>query len=285
MIRYDLHVHTTASDGIFTPAQVVDKAFQSGLKGIAVTDHDAVSGVQEAVQYAQEHAPGFMIIPGVELNTNQDKESVHVLGYYMDYQSGLFLEKLEEMRGWREERAKKMVEKLKKIGYPIDYEEVRELAEGSVGRPHIARILVQKKRIPSVKWAFDHLLTRGKPGYVLRHPFTPIDAAELIHACHGIAVLAHPGLIKNQRLVAELLDNPQAAFDGIEVHYPAHKLYQVQKYAGMALERNLLMTGGSDFHGKATPEHASYIGFRGLDDEKFDAFNSGARRILNKLEF
>ncbi len=269
MISYDLHVHTTASDGLFTPAEIVEKAWQRGLKGIAITDHDAVAGVGEAIRCAGALPREFLVIPGIECNTNIEGQSVHVLGYGLDYDAEGLKERLRTMQGWREERARKMVEKLQGLGYAIDYETVRQKADGSVGRPHIARVLAESGAVPGEKWAFEHLLNRGRPAYVPRHPFTPYDAADLIHEFHGAAVLAHPGLVKNQKLVEELLDHEPCRFDGVEVHYPAHKLYQVEKYKGYAAARGLFITGGSDFHGKSSDEHAAYIGFRGLDDESF----------------
>ncbi len=278
MIQYDLHIHTTASDGIFSPEEIVEKARQRGLKGIAITDHDAVSGVAEAISHARDHAAGLLVIPGIECNTNLEGESVHVLGYGLDYTAEGLRERLRTMQGWREERARKIVEKLNVLGYAIDYETVRKKAQNSVGRPHIARVLAESGKVPGEKWAFDHLLRRGRPAYVPRHPFTPYDAADLIHEFHGKVVLAHPGLVKNQKLVTELLDHEPRRFDGIEVYYPAHKLYQVEKYKGYAAARGLLISGGSDYHGKSSAEHAAYVGFRGLDDETFGVF---AQSVLN----
>lgn len=271
MITYDLHVHTTASDGLFTPSQVIEKAVRAGLKGIAITDHDTVDGIAEAIGCAAQY-PGFVVVPGIELNTNQDQQSVHVLGYGMDFTSYRFVEKLGQMRQWREERAQAIVQKLKCLGYSIEYDEVQHQAQGAIGRPHIARVLAKKNLVPSANWAFGHLLTRGKPAYVPRHPFTPIDATNLIHEFHGIAVLAHPGLIHHQNLVTDLLDRHPACFEGIEVYYPAHEPYQVEKYRAMAETRGLLMTGGSDFHGEGTSEHAPNIGFRGINDELYSVF-------------
>ena len=272
MIAYDLHIHTTASDGVFSPSEVVEKAVQRHLMGIAITDHDASEGVEEGIRYAAEKYPDFQVIPGIEINTNEEKESIHVLGYGMDFRAAGWKYRLQEMRSWREERAQSMIERLQRLGYRIRYEEVEALAKSSIGRPHIARALVMNRAVPTEKWAFDHLLTRGKPAYVPRHPFTPWDAAQLIHQFGGLCVLAHPGLIKNQKMVQELLDRIPGTFDGIEVHYPAHQLYQVKKYTEYARQRDLFLTGGSDFHGSISNEHAPYIGFRGIDKENFQIF-------------
>lgn len=279
MIFYDLHIHTTASDGAFSPSEIVEKAVKRGLKGIAITDHDAIEGIEEAVVYASHHYPGFLVIPGIEMNTTADGESVHILGYGIDYHNKNFICSLQKMRGWREERALKIVEKLSTLGYSITYDEVAALADGSIGRPHIARVLVNKKMIPSVQWAFDHLLSKGKKAYVPRHEFSPVQAVELIHHYGGVAILAHPGLINNQKEVRHLLDAIPPIIDGLEVHYPAHKLYQVEKYKEWANERNLLITGGSDYHGIGNNEHGGYVGFRGLDKEKFIEFSSKVAKI------
>ncbi len=189
--RVDLHLHSTASDGLLTPSEVVRSALEAGLVAIALTDHDTVAGVEEAQRAAQ--GTGLEVIPGVEINSEGEWGDLHFLGYYVDPHDRFLRERLEAMREARLGRARKMVRKLAQMGMPLDWEEVRALAGGeSVGRPHIARALLQRGYIASTQEAFDRYIGNDGPAYVPRLRLTPPEVIEAIHRAGGVAVLAHP---------------------------------------------------------------------------------------------
>lgn len=244
----DLHIHTTASDGTFTPAEIVRLARDIGLTIIALTDHDTVSGLQEGISAGQNM--GVEVLPGVEINTDYKGKEVHVLGYLFDRQHPEFLNTLQQLRESRITRMRKMIDRLREIGLEIDPARVAEIAgSGSLGRPHLARAMEEKGYVTSVRDAFDRYLGVGGPGYVPRYKITPQEAVRLILTAKGIPVLAHPGLIGDDSLIDELLP---AGLMGLEVYHSDHDDEATERYYQMAKERGLLITGGSDFHGQAT---------------------------------
>ena len=242
--KTDLHIHTTASDGVYAPAEVVRMALQRGLTRIAITDHDTVEGIAEARAAAE--GTGLEVVSGVELGTNYKGKSVDVLGYDLR-DTRLLADKLAELRFLRENRAKLILEKLAAHGMPVSMEDVLRFSRGgSIGRPHIARAVVEKGYAPDVQTVFDRYLADGMPCDVPKADVTPGEAVAWIHRAGGKAVLAHPKLIGDDGLVAELLD--AFPFDGLEVWHRKHAPEDAAIYRNLARERGLWMTGGSDFH-------------------------------------
>ena len=247
MSKIDLHIHSTASDGRFSPAEVVRKSAEAGLTVMAITDHDTVDGIAPALEAAKDF-PGLKVIPGVEINTDVPKGEAHVLGYFIDYTDLKLQTNLENMRNSRVERAKKMMAKLKSLGLPIKWERVREIAgSGSVGRPHIAQAMLEKGYIASIKEAFNKYIGWGGPAYVEREKMTPGEAVELILQAKGLPVLAHPLTINSpETMVIEL---KAAGLIGIEVYYGGYTTEEIGQLVNLALKYELITTGGSDFHG------------------------------------
>lgn len=242
--RFDLHVHTSASDGAWPPARVVEEAAREGLDGIAITDHDTVAGLEEAL--AAGRKMGVRVLPGVELGSEQDSREVHVLGYFIDPGDARLRETLAWLEDERRRRLERMLERLAALGVPVARGRVLELACGVPGRPHVARAMVEAGWVASVEEAFDRFLESGRPGYVPRAHLAPAEAARLVHQAGGCAVLAHPGLLDDDAMVERLLES---GLDGIEAYYPGHSPEQTARYESLGRGRGLVVTGGTDFHG------------------------------------
>lgn len=241
----DLHMHSTFSDGRYTPAMLVEEAAAKGLKAIALTDHDSWNGVTEAQKAAQNFG-GMRVLAGVELGTQWENDSVHILGYHVDMSCGALHKKMDEMRHGRERRLYLMLEKLNKLGYHVEVEAC-DPKNRAVGRPHVAKALVAKGYFTTVQEVFDALLHRGGPAYVPQPKLLPDEAVALIHEAGGIAVLAHPSEISDAGLPESLLT--QVPFDGIEVYHPSADEAAQKKWRLLAQKLKLMISGGSDFHG------------------------------------
>ncbi|MBZ0293430.1 MAG: PHP domain-containing protein [Anaerolineae bacterium] len=248
----DLHTHTTASDGQLTPAQLVELAREIGLDTIAITDHDTTSGIIQA----QEAAPsGFEVIAGIELSAEDAGGDVHMLGYCIDLDNAIFQTALEEFRSRRYFRAQKIAEKLAALELPVEWDRIEAIAEGgAIGRPHIARAMMEAGYVTSVKEAFERFLENGGPAYVARKRLSPEESVELIHIAGGAAVLAHPVYVKDHRAMIDRL--LPVGLDGIEVVYPDHPPALQAELRAIAQAHDLIMTGGSDFHGLNLPGKA-----------------------------
>ncbi len=251
MSEVDLHVHTTASDGTMSPAEVVRYAKEKGLKAIAITDHDTVEGVEEGVQEGE--LVTLEVIPGVEVSVDFPRGTMHLLGYFIDHRCPALLEQLKHLQRYRAERNNKIITKLKALGIDIDLSEVAQIAEdGQIGRPHFARILVQKGYAKRIQEAFDRFLYKGGPAYVEKFKLSPEEALRFITKAGGVASLAHPFTLnqiqgkKLEDLIAKLHGH---GLEGIEVYYPEHTEGQRRFYRYLAQRYGLLITGGSDFHG------------------------------------
>jgi predicted metal-dependent phosphoesterase TrpH len=241
----DLHIHTTASDGLLTPSEVVKWAYYKKLKAIGITDHDNIGGISEAEQASLEY--NIEVVPGVELNSQFKDEEIHILGYYIDYGSVILTDKLAQIKNSRYDRMIKMIEKLNSLGFNISKEDLDIVSEGTtVGRPHIARALLEKGYVSSLKVAFDKYLGKNKPAYVERYRLSIGEAIELIKKIGGVPILAHPGLIENKRYLSDILN---MGIEGIEVYHTKHDHTTTKELLMMATERKLLITGGSDCHG------------------------------------
>ncbi|MFB3880705.1 MAG: PHP domain-containing protein [Armatimonadota bacterium] len=243
--RLDLHVHTTASDGTLSPAAAVRAALANGLTILGIADHDTTAGLGEARQAAAN--TGLTVVPGVELSVGQDARETHVLGYFIDPEEPRLQQVLATLRGARDGRNEAIVQRLKQLGAPISLDRVREIAGGeSVGRPHIAKALVEAGHVSSEGEAFGRYLARGKPGYVGRERLTPAEAASAIRQAGGIPVLAHPAKLGSRRIIEDLLDQGMA---GIEVYHSDHTDADADMLLALARERHLVVTGGTDSHG------------------------------------
>ena len=246
--RFDLHIHTTASDGTDSPEAVVALASGKGFSIIAITDHDTMRGVPEAVAAGEKY--GVRVIGGVEISAGGQTE-VHVLGYGVRD-----VERLEQtltlMRDKRAERMAGMVEKLRALGVDVTLDEVTALSGGSVGRSHLARVLIDKGVVRDVREAFAKYLSPGKPAYVEREKLGVQQAVRLIADCGGLPVIAHPGQNRGESYWGRERFHALKAYGlrGIEVYHMAHGAAQAAAFERIARAENLLVTGGSDYHGK-----------------------------------
>ncbi|MFC1918687.1 PHP domain-containing protein [Chloroflexota bacterium] len=247
MSEVDLHIHSNVSDGQFSPAEIVRKSAEAGLAVIALTDHDNIDGIVPALEAARDF-PKLKVIPGVEISTDIPKGEAHVLGYFIDYTHHELQANLRRMRDSRQGRAQGMIVKLRDLGMPIEWQRVQEIAgSGSVGRPHVARALLEKGYIASIKEAFTKYISRDGPAYVEREKMSPVEAVEMILQAKGLPVLAHPFTTNNpETMVIELKANGLA---GIEAYYNNYTPDEINRLVSLADRHNLIATGGSDYHG------------------------------------
>lgn len=282
----DLHVHTTASDGILTPEAVVDLAAAHGLAAVGITDHDTISGIGAALRRAHElagersgRAPS--VVPGVEINTDYGDGEIHILGYFVDWEDGALAQTLERLREGRLARVRRILDRLQALGLAVDLDRIISPGEeGSVGRPHVARAMVDAGHVQTVRQAFERYLARGRPAYVGRERFTPVEAVRAVRKAGGVAVLAHPA----KDATAEFIDTLIAAgLEGIEVHHPDHDRHLVRYYLALAKERDLIVTGGSDSHGPGSV-HGAAIGSYTVDCAVVEELRrrSGRRRVTQR---
>ena len=254
----DLHTHSTASDGTLSPEALVELAAERGLSAIAITDHDTVAGVAPAQERGD--ALGVEVIPAVELGASLDGVGeIHLLGYFIDIKNKTLRDRLAWLRDERRSRGRKIVERLNDMGVSISVEQVVGIAQGgSVGRPHIARALVENGHVASMKEAFERYLKSTGPAYVKRELLSAGDAIGLVREAGGVAVLAHPCTLgrKDGELPTIIQSLMAHGLRGIEVFYSQHTSEQVRQYEELAQRFGLLVTGGSDFHGANKPEIA-----------------------------
>ena len=261
MSRIDLHLHTTHSDGSFSTREVMSFAKQAGVTALAITDHDIVEGIPEATAIGQEL--GIEVIPGVEISSRLGESELHILGYFLNRTDPVLAQRLVTLRESRHTRNPKIVQRLNELGIDITYDEVRALAgTESVGRPHIARLLMEKHIVTSAKEAFDRYLANGRPAFVDRELPEPAEAVRWIREAGGVPVLAHPTWVRTSAdgLRILLRQLKEAGLGGIEVHYSTHSPSQTAEYLDLAKQCDLLVTGGSDFHGVTKPDIEVGIG-------------------------
>lgn len=270
----DLHVHTRASDGLLSPEEVVYWASKKNLAAIAITDHDTIDGIQEALDYGKKY--NVEVIPGIEINTDYKGSEVHILGYYIDYKDPWFKNILKKISSARFDRAKIIIEKLNKLGLSITLEEVLEISgEASIGRPHIARVLVNKGLAYNNKEVFDKYIGIKGPAYADRYKITPSTAIAYILKNGGIPVLAHPGLIKDLTIIKELVDNN---LQGLEVFHTKHNGDMVKFLLDLAKKYDLIITGGSDCHGSLT-NGVPLLGSLNIDKKYLDILKLKYHRL------
>ena len=250
LIKADLHMHSTASDGVFAPDELMRRAAGMGFTHVALTDHDSMAGLALARETAQ--ALGMTLIDGVELSCGAQKE-IHVLGYGFDPQNEALGAFCRERVCQREARTQAMVKRLCELGKPIEMSRVREMARGVMGRPHVARALVEAGHVLSVSEAFDRYLKPGKPAYVPKEDVKVSEAVRLIRDAGGVAVLAHPMELKMGDAMLESLigEWKSQGLEGVEVYHPSAQNNHASFLKHLAQKENMLVTGGSDFHGEA----------------------------------
>ncbi len=250
----DLHVHTSFSDGSLKPAEVVWEAVDVGLAAIAVTDHDGVDGNAEA--FAEGAQQGLEVIPGVEMSCDFTPTNVHVVGLFIDPTNDGLAEALADVREYRKRRNPKILAKLAELGIPLELEEVAAKAGGkTVGRPHIAEVMVEKGYVADFQEAFEKYLAHHKPAYVGRRRIAAEEGIALIHGSGGLAFLAHPGVyaLPPRILESMVFKLARAGLDGVEVYYADHLPTDTAFLRRIAVEYDLLASGGTDFHGAAKP--------------------------------
>ncbi|AFZ18911.1 PHP domain-containing protein [Allocoleopsis franciscana] len=249
----ELHCHTTCSDGTLTPTQLVQAAVQAGVFALAITDHDTLSGWNEALAAAKPY--NLEIVPGVELSTVHRDRSLHILGFYpnADQLKAPLAERIEG----RKRRAHEMVAKLAELGYPIS---LPQLGEGvAPSRPHLAKALVEAGYFPSMEKAFDRLLGDNQPAYVQYEKFSISEGIALLRDCGAVPVWAHPYLFRGGAVEDVLKELVEVGLMGIEVYHPSHTSKQTKNLEALCVEYGLLMTGGSDYHGPSPDGKAQSI--------------------------
>ncbi|KYC52612.1 MAG: DNA polymerase III PolC [Candidatus Methanofastidiosum methylothiophilum] len=246
-MKVDLHVHTTASDGLLSPKDILAKAKDSGLNTLAIADHDTIDGIEEGIKAAKEK--GIRLIPALEISARHEKQ-VHILGYFVDYTDPKFQSFVNKLKNSREERNEKMLKKLENFGFHITMEELKANAQGNIGRPHIADIMVKKGYVSNFGEAFEKYIGNGKPCYVPKERPDIRKSIEIIKKYKGVPVLAHPKytFLENEELenfVAYLSD---IGLGGLEVFYSKHSKEEESQYLKLAEKYSLVPTAGSDYH-------------------------------------
>ncbi|MFH0912006.1 MAG: PHP domain-containing protein [Planctomycetota bacterium] len=242
--RVDLHAHTSCSDGLLSPEELVRAAARLGLAALAVTDHDSVEGLAEAEAAAVD--AGVELIRGVEISCEEEGFEIHILGYLLDDPESVRLP-LQDLREHREERMRAMIEKTAALGFDVRYDEVAALADGgSIGRPHLARVLERKGYVRSIEEAFLRYLGDDGAANVPKKRLRVVEAVQCIRASGGIPVVAHPGVNRLDPILPSLFGQ---GVEGIEVYSSAHTAEDTARYRSLALAHGLCITGGSDFHG------------------------------------
>ena len=262
----DLHAHTTASDGSLTPTELVHAAAGLGLAALAVTDHDTLGGLAEAAAAARTLP--LTLVPGVELSVEDEGGRFHLLGYLFDPENVALRDSLVRIRESRAARNAQMAVRMAQLGLPVTMNDVRAHAGegGVIARPHFAQALIEKGVVSSVQEAFDRYLATGKPLYLPKEVLTPRDAIALLHGAGGVTVMAHPGLVPLgdqalARRVESLRD--EAGLDGIEAYYSQHTPAQTARFLTLAERLDMVVTGGSDFHGTPKPHVPLGVVFEG----------------------
>jgi predicted metal-dependent phosphoesterase TrpH len=272
----DLHCHSTFSDGTYTPEELVVMSRDIGLSALALTDHDSTRGIADFLAANDKYNDELLTcIPGIEISSSVPKGTMHILGYYIDHTDKNLDEQLLPIRDGREYRNKQILEKINKLGCELAWEDILGFAgDDVVGRPHFAMAMIEKGLVNDKQAAFDQYLAKGKPAYADRFRLLPEESIKMIKSAGGVAVLAHPftldmGKAALRECVGELRDMGLA---GIEVLYPLHPDYRRKEYLSLAKEFDLLVTGGSDFHGDLNKSIRLGSGFGSLHvpDELFD---------------
>jgi predicted metal-dependent phosphoesterase TrpH len=270
----DLHLHTTASDGLLQPAELVDMAWRAGIRTMSVTDHDTVAAVPPVAALARDS--GIAFVPGIEITAVHEGRDVHMLGYFIDPENGAFGEFLERQRADRVRRLGEMVDRLAGLGKPINRDKVLAEKEAgrSLGRPMVARALVKAGHAVDIRQAFDELIGEGKPAYVARVGPEPSVVVSIIARAGGVCSLAHPGLLKRDDLIPGMVE---AGLTALEAFHSDHDEETTAHYLALAERYGILVSGGSDYHGEPVRRKAAF-GTVGLPPEHFERLSMRAGR-------
>jgi len=281
MVNYvDLHTHSTASDGIYPPGELLRLASEAGLRVLALTDHDTTAGIAVAAEAAKKLDIEFL--PGIELNTDTQGGEVHILGYFPDCEQPAFQNTLQTLRNARERRGQRMVEQLNEHGINISWDRVREIAQGSVGRPHVARALLEAGYVKSIPEAFETYIGKGGVGFVPRYHLSPLDATRLIVSANGLPVIAHPLHLPGLATLREWLpDLCAAGMVGLETYYGPYNKEDERAILALAAEFHLIPTGGSDFHGPGI--HPTPLGGRHVPYAAVEQLKAAAREREGRI--
>ena len=251
--KVDLHTHTNYSDGFFSPKELLDKAKNSGIEIISITDHDSLNGIKEAREYGKEI--GIEVIPGVEISSDIKDKEVHILAYFIEPDNEEIEHYLDFFRKERVKRAARIVEKLNSLGLSLTIDDVMQQAKNSaVGRPHIAQAMLERNLISNYFEAFYKYIGNGGPAYEKKVHISPQSAFKIITDAGGLSFIAHPGNMQ-ENILNELIEN---GVDGIEVIHPSHPAELVKFYRGIVNEYFLLESGGSDFHGGKRDDEGNF---------------------------
>jgi hypothetical protein len=262
----DLHLHTTASDGLCEPEVLVDLAWRAGIRTMSVTDHDTIAALAAAERAAT--AFGIAFVPGIEITAVHQGRDVHVLGYFIERDDAALAEFLERQRADRVRRIAEIADRLARIGKPVDRAALVAPRPGgrSVGRPLVARALVKAGHVTDVRQAFDQLIGEGKPAFIPRRGPCPADVIGIINRAGGIASLAHPGLLKRDELIPGMVE---AGLTAVEAFHSEHDASTTERYLTFADGQGILVSGGSDYHGEKERRRAAF-GTIGLPPDRFE---------------
>ena len=270
----DLHLHTTASDGLFEPAVLVDLAWRAGIRTMSVTDHDTTAALSEAGRAAT--ASGIAFVPGIEITAVHEGRDVHVLGYFIDREDAALAEFLERQRGDRIRRVGAIADKLADLGKPVDRESLLAARPNgkSIGRPLVAQALVKAGHVADTRQAFEQLIGEGRPAFISRCGPPPADVIGIINRAGGIASLAHPGLLKRDDLIPDMIG---AGLTAVEAFHSDHDATTTEHYLAFAELHGILVSGGSDYHGEKERRKAAF-GTIGLPQDRFERLKARVKR-------
>lgn len=266
----DLHAHTLRSDGVLSPIELVVKAEQAGFSVLAITDHDNMDAIR--ILREEGYNGPLQLIEGIEISCFEAGREVHMLAYYLDADNQEIQEYEKFFRADRERRGREMVDRLNMLRVPISFDEVVDVAgKAPIGRPHVAHVLVKRGIVSSIQQAFDIYLDTGKPGYAAKSPFPVAKAVEMVHRAGGITSIAHPG--RHYADPHAFLTLVNTGVDGIEVFHPSHWYVTREYYRVLCDQHELLVTGGSDFHGTREYDERNFGTF-GITSAHLDAIQT-----------
>ena len=270
----DLHIHTQASDGWFTPDMAVEHAYKAGLAAISIVDHDSVNAMEAAISAGKKY--GVEVIPGVELSSEFEGQELHILGYFIDWHDRQFQDELLTIQEARVGRAKRILERLRDLNINISYNTIIVIAGGAVGRTHIAQAMLDRNYVRTVQEAFEKYLGISRPAYVGKYPLSPAEAIRMIQRVGGVSALAHPVFARTDEVLPELVDQ---GLQAIEAYHSKHDVAATRHFEQLAKKYDLLIVGGSDAHGREVPVGAVRIPYEFV--EKLREELATRRRKLN----
>lgn len=280
-MKADLHVHTSCSDGRYSPEQIIQLANQKNIEVLSITDHDSVSGIESAIVESHK-CRSLFFVPGVEISTVSSDNEIHILGYFVDFKELRLCERLSQLSLSRKTRAARMVANLKSLGLEIELSRLNSIAgEGNLGRPHLAQAMLEKGYVSSFKEAFDRYIGRDKPAYVEREKITPEEAIDLIMNAKGVAVLAHPAEVT--QLDNHLSALKKSGLTGVEVWYKDYSSETVDTLLKRARKFDLIATGGSDYHGLDECDKLETIGNIDIPSVYVDKLFQAAGKTLDAV--